>query len=428
MQKFIMSFTIICAMTTMVFAQPTEQTFTILGANGNVGDVDTYTECSLDGGVTWQDAYLTGWHPWGFATGTNSWISIDADDEVGAGGPDTLWYDFRIRFAVPNDFTNASMVFVLKADNLGDVWVNDTFITDIEGTFTYEAGDEIIDAALEPGVNEIRLHLGDYGGILGLNYRIDVTMTSAEDLSDPVYTPEEADEEEAGPYDVTIDIKPGNDNNRVNPRNRGVIPVAILTDDDFDATTVDVASLLFGPGEASPAHNGHIEDVDDDGDDDLMLHFRTQATGVTNDDTELWLTGTAGDGDIEITGSDIISIVNGRRHGNNGNGQCNGRGGGRHKAAIDNEDAIPSALSLAQNLPNPFNPTTNISFGLPEAGFASLTVYNVHGAVVEQLVNGYQPAGIQNVEFNASAMPSGTYFYVLKANGDHQVKKMLLIK
>jgi len=72
---------------------------------------------------------------------------------------------------------------------------------------------------------------------------------------------------------VGIDIKPGSDPNSINPKSKGVIPVAILTDQNFDAATIDVSTVVFGPAGAQPKHNGHIEDVDGDGDNDLMLHF-----------------------------------------------------------------------------------------------------------------------------------------------------------
>jgi type IX secretion system substrate protein len=413
--RLLFSVVVLIVMTSVVLAQPTQQTFAIIGAYGNVGDVDPYTDCSLDDGVTWQEAYLTGWHPWGFAPGTNSWISLDPNNSVGAGsGSEITEYDFRIRFLVPEDFTDPSMVFIIKADNEADIWINDTYITNIVGTFTYAAGDAIVEQALVPGLNEVRLRLKDWGGILGLNYRVDVTMTSAEDISDPVLTTEDADEYDE-PYEVTIDIKPGSNENPVNPRSRGVIPVAVYTDENFDATTIDVSSLRFGPGEAGTAHSGHIEDVDNDGDDDLMLHFRTQETGVSSGDTELFLYGTAGE--MEIFGSDIVNTDIGKK-GNRGGSSTEG-------LAVE---SLPREVNLSQNYPNPFNPTTSINCSLPETGSVSLVVYDIQGAVVKELVSGFRSAGNHNVEFDASNVSSGTYFYALTVNGVHTVKKMLLIK
>lgn len=94
--------------------------------------------------------------------------------------------------------------------------------------------------------------------------------------------------------EIDIDIKPGNEDNSINLKSKGVIPVAILTTADFDATTVDPSSVRFGKTgtEAAPMHEGgHIEDVDGDGDNDLLFHFSTQETGLQEGDTEAYLTG-----------------------------------------------------------------------------------------------------------------------------------------
>lgn len=105
---------------------------------------------------------------------------------------------------------------------------------------------------------------------------------------------------------VTLDIKPGGLPNSVNPRSRGVIPVAILTTSTFDATTIDPLSVRFGLRGATEAHGrGHIEDVDGDGDLDLVLHFRTEETGIGCGETSASLTGRTFEGQ-EIEGADSI--------------------------------------------------------------------------------------------------------------------------
>jgi hypothetical protein len=109
---------------------------------------------------------------------------------------------------------------------------------------------------------------------------------------------------------VNIDIKPGNVPNAVNPRSRGIIPVAILTTDAFDATTVDPSTVQFGPGSIGIKHGSvHFEDVDDDGDLDLLLHFPTQETAIICGDTDASLSGATFDG-TPISGSDSIVTVN----------------------------------------------------------------------------------------------------------------------
>jgi len=91
---------------------------------------------------------------------------------------------------------------------------------------------------------------------------------------------------------LEIDIKPGSDENPINPNSNGVIPVAVLQTDEFDPTSENV-NYRFGATDvvkngdgARPAHGGHVKDVDGDGNDDLLLHFPTEATGFTSDEEE----------------------------------------------------------------------------------------------------------------------------------------------
>ena len=90
--------------------------------------------------------------------------------------------------------------------------------------------------------------------------------------------------------------------------------------------------------------------------------------------------------------------------------------------------AVPTAFSLAQNSPNPFNPATQISFSLPEAASVRLVVFNARGQVVRTLVNGALPSGSHRVDFRADGLPSGAYFYRIDAGSFTQTKKMLLLK
>jgi hypothetical protein len=109
--------------------------------------------------------------------------------------------------------------------------------------------------------------------------------------------------------EVAIDIEPGSFPNSINPKSKGVIRVAILRTDAFDTTTVDSLSVKFGPNGATESHSKrHIEDVDVDGDDDLVLHFNTQETGIQCGDTSTSLTGTSCDGQSS-QGSDFIQTV-----------------------------------------------------------------------------------------------------------------------
>jgi len=106
---------------------------------------------------------------------------------------------------------------------------------------------------------------------------------------------------------VEIDIKPGSYPNTINPKSKGVIPVALLGRATFDITNVKPDSLRFGPNEAWPVKHA-FEDVNLDGFMDLILCFRTEQTGIQAGDSRAWLTGTTHDG-ITIQGCDSIATV-----------------------------------------------------------------------------------------------------------------------
>ncbi len=89
---------------------------------------------------------------------------------------------------------------------------------------------------------------------------------------------------------------------------------------------------------------------------------------------------------------------------------------------------IPSLFRLYQNYPNPFNPTTMIAFDMPKDGYVSLKIFNSLGQEVAVLIDGSIKAGVYQKMFNASALPSGIYFYKLQTDGFSDVRKMSLIK
>ena len=90
--------------------------------------------------------------------------------------------------------------------------------------------------------------------------------------------------------------------------------------------------------------------------------------------------------------------------------------------------SLPTVYALNQNYPNPFNPSTTIEFALPKSGEVHLVVYDILGRVVTELANGDFDAGYHKINFNASNLASGVYFYSIKAGDFVSVKKLMLLK
>ncbi|HMS66414.1 MAG TPA: T9SS type A sorting domain-containing protein, partial [Ignavibacteria bacterium] len=90
---------------------------------------------------------------------------------------------------------------------------------------------------------------------------------------------------------------------------------------------------------------------------------------------------------------------------------------------------LQGGYSLSQNYPNPFNPVTNLEFRIDDLGYVSLKVYNVLGNEIRTLVNEIKLAGSYKVEFDATSLASGIYFYSLLINGNlTDTKRMILLK
>lgn len=135
--------------------------------------------------------------------------------------------------------------------------------------------------------------LGDWYLISTDEWSGDSLCLSQFDLTVNADPPPDADPVTDVVLTVDIDIKPGSESNAINRKGKGVIPVAILGSETFDVADIDMTTLTFGPHGASPAHNsgGHIEDVNEDGIDDLVSHYRTQDTGIMGGDVEACVSG-----------------------------------------------------------------------------------------------------------------------------------------
>jgi hypothetical protein len=96
--------------------------------------------------------------------------------------------------------------------------------------------------------------------------------------------------------------------------------------------------------------------------------------------------------------------------------------------SIEEEDNSLTNFSLDQNYPNPFNPSTKISWQSPVSSHQTLKIFDVLGNEVATLVNEYREAGEYEIDFNASGLSSGIYFYKLQAGGFVETKKMILLR
>ena len=134
---------------------------------------------------------------------------------------------------------------------------------------------------------------GDYGD--GSPISLSFTVGSTVYLEDPVTNEEQ----------VEIDIKPGSCPNSINLNSNGVVPVAVLTKDDFDAADVDPATVAFA---GASSLRWSLCGVDDDGDVDMLFHFKTQELNLDENSTEATLTCQTNDGD-DISGTDEVRIV-----------------------------------------------------------------------------------------------------------------------
>ena len=157
-------------------ADSVTQTVTFLGGvvDGShpLGSIDPTTEWYDGVSGIWKPAYLVGAHPWGQAAGTNSWINCGPAQNVCL----NTTVEYRVRFALPVDYTDASGELNILADNIGTFFLNGTQLgspyENTRGVFPLDA------SVLQPGINELGIVVVDYGGLAGFNYRADISVVS----------------------------------------------------------------------------------------------------------------------------------------------------------------------------------------------------------------------------------------------------------
>lgn len=270
----------------------TTATITLVSGNGPIGSLDAANQFTADGGVTWQQAYvvapISSYH---VIPGTQ-YISRSPN----LSGPLHAATRYRTTFALPGGFSEPALTVDVHADNVATLFLNGVQIgqqpfAEIFANFQDPAESF---ATADPtlfleGTNVLEFEIHNFTGPTAFDYKATVSFN-------PVLP-------------VALDIKPDDSSNTVNPGSQGQIPVAVLTTSTFDAASLDTNTLRFGRTgtEAAPVHSA-LEDVDGDGDIDLMLHFKTQATAITCGDTVAVLTGATAAG-AAVEGSDTVNTV-----------------------------------------------------------------------------------------------------------------------
>lgn len=251
---------------------------------------------------------------YGVVEGDWVYVAYVADESTGGWGAAQFFGpDATFQFRTPQDavwpaagFTSvaptaSSSSQVAQTDGGG--WVNVGSMADVGAVCEYipvgfnVSGDEVVEMALP-------LDLLTYAGADGM-LELSGHYWQAQ-MADPVYLelPVVKKDEPDLPVEVEIDVKPGNDRNHINFRSRGVVPVAILTTDEFDAASVAPELTIFA---GALARRWATCDVDGDGDNDLKLRFRVRKLELEVGDTEAHLAGWTVNGD-EIHGCDAVKV------------------------------------------------------------------------------------------------------------------------
>lgn len=247
------------------------------------------------------------------------------------------------------------------------------------------------------------------------------------------------------PVELALDIMPGNARNVIPSHGRGLLGMILYGSQDGNLDDVQINTIRLegmapekvkfrdvGAPEAVNAKGRSHNRRSRDGFTDLVLKFRLyevlDSLIQVSESDSIWLTltGSLKDG-RRIVGRDYVKVMAGKR------GRRFGMPGDHPQ---DKPKPKAGQFYLSGNIPNPFNPITTIRYDLPTEAQVNLTVYDMRGRVIEQLVDQRQVPGIYSVNWNASRYSSGVYFYRIQirytVDGEvrhfQQVRKCLLTK
>ena len=154
-------------------------------------------------------------------------------------------------------------------------------------------------------------------------------------------------------------------------------------------------------------------EIIDNGDGTYEVWLRAERSGKENEARIYTITATADDEYNETEAVAEVTVAHDQRE---------------DKGKKVKKLALPGEYALLQNTPNPFNPSTEITYALPELSYVRLTIYNLLGQEMVKLVDGEQPAGFHTVVWDASEMSGGMYLYRLEMGQFEDTKRMLLVK
>jgi uncharacterized repeat protein (TIGR01451 family) len=289
--------------------------------------------------------------------------------------------------------------------------------------------------------------LGDEGRTVYLEVQVDPGTTPGTSITNVAQinsdetgpTPTEATEEtpvSGGEIEVYFDIKPGSCPNPLNPKSNGVLPVAILGTADFDIRDIDPATVRLtreGMGATVAPLRWAFEDVATpfdgepcdcheltvDGYEDMTLKFDTQEVlntlglGARRGETvPLMIVGSLFD-ETDFSGEDCVRIKGGNPH-----DQVTG-GGGLRFIEFDPGEELESEESL-------------ISFDVPVAGHINLEIYDVHGRMVQRVLDQHMSSGVHSLSWDGrngsgERMPAGVYFARVRNTTESDTKKVVIV-